>query len=251
MLNLKDFYLSQSSKTKIFIRLVFFLSIILLHNYYVSDNPSNSPYLYFLYFSMIIFSLIYLIIINLIRKGLRFTSKIWIRDDIDGALDRSVKFSIKLNKFLYFSSSWIHILTFLIIYPLARHFDMNLFYTMLIVVGLYLEFFVRQLSLNWMWKNVKETSWKFSTYDQFILILKFLIIAPSLIILIYYFDYQIYNIDKDTFLKSKDPSGWGWYIFITFGFLYILNVIRIIYLSICHPKESFQITFDAIYDDYI
>jgi len=248
LLILREFISSLSDNTKKYISVIFIWSFIICHCYLVGDDPSKNPLLFYFYFSMTIFLIFYTIIISVIRKGLRYTSSIWIRDDIDGAWDRSFKFAIKLNKFLYFSSSWIHVLTYLVIYPLAKHYDMGGFYTSTIICFLFLEYIVRQLSLNWMWKNLKGTQWKFSIYDQFSLILRYLFIAPLFVFSIYFMEFKIYHI-KETFLKSSDPSGWGWYIFTFFGIILLLGGLKLIYLSLTRPEETWQMTLDAIYDD--
>jgi hypothetical protein len=101
------------------LRFLFFLCLFVAHGYYYGSDPLNNIFLTFNYFCMTVFLLIAFLIINIIRKFFRYTSMIFIRDDIEGAYSRSVEFAYKINKFLYFSNWWIIIFTYVVMYPFA------------------------------------------------------------------------------------------------------------------------------------
>jgi len=229
--------------------LIFFL---IAHGYYYGNDPFNNLYLTFIYFSTFIFVILVSLIINIIRKFFRYTSNIFIRDDIEGAYSRSVQFSYKLNKILYFSNWWIIILTYLVIYPFAVNLNLGAFCTFLAFFYLVIDFVIRQLSLNWMWKNMTDSWWKFSSYDQFIFVFKHLLLAPLIIFLLFHFDFQLYNIERDLFTAKSSilrDKGWGWYIFSAFGFIFTFSLLMLLYDSVKKPEESWRVTFNLIYDD--
>ena len=227
--------MEQQKKDYFNLRFFSVIGFIIGNAYYFGNDPNESLYLFLIYLFCIIWNISYFIIIATIRTLINSISDLLIRDDIEGSSQRKISLDISVSQFLFFSSWWITIIIFLLLHPIAKAHDEGFFFTFLVFLFLIGDFTVRQLSLNWVWRN-DSYLWGYSYATQIRFILRYLIVAPSLIIASLYYNINFYEIDYKPSFKVSE----FWYFFSFCGFVSIFLWFKKIYESFYKPEIAWR-----------
>ncbi len=214
--------------------------------YYFGDNPNDHKNLVTLFSSAILLFIFYVIGMQIIRKIIRNTSSMWVRDELSGALNRANKLALGVMKTIFWSYWWITSLLFFLMYPLASALGTVLILQVYLISFLIIDFSTRQISLNWFWKNREDHMWKYNIKDQLISIFKHLVLSPLIIILLHIYDVSIYEVEENI-LEGRD--GWLWYVFSVLGVGAILLPIAYFLRSIFDPEDSITQLTEDTYED--
>ena len=229
------------------IYLIIIVMLLALSIYKFGDSPSKEPFLFiFLTTSITLFSL-YMFCVIAIRKIVRHTSSIWIRDNIPGNIDRANNLAMNVLKFIFWSNWWVAIIVFILVNPLAIALELHLDFLIILTLFLLIDFVGRQVSLNWLWKNNTEYAWKFNTKEQFISIFRHLFLSPLILIMLFIYDFEIYTISSN-FLENKD--SWLWYVFSIFGSMCMIMPFHNLLFSFVDPETLIEQLTEETYDDH-
>ena len=217
-------------------RVILFLLFFITNALYFGSNPNDNLYLFFIYLFSIVWFFLHLIIFASIRTLTIAVSEFLIKQDIDGSSERAFIYDINITKFLYFSTCWIIPLNFMLLFPLAKGHNYDGFFLMLTVIFIIYDFSVRQFSIKWAWKNNID-GWEYSFSSQIYYILRHLVLSPLLIIIPLIYGVEMYSINNP---NPELPTGWGWYVFSSFGLGVLVMGYAQIYYSLTNPKKSWE-----------
>lgn len=223
------------------LRITVFVTITAL----LGNNASDFPILFLLLSYLILYHCISFFWVELIINKVGHSIwNIFVREDIDGAWERSLAFR-ETTWYLKFWPMWfLHPLAFLLLTSMFGRVEFYDDWIPILVIGIAsADFVTQQIAMNFEWRSTNEI-WPYSAKRQIMILIKCLVICPTIIIFI--FDQKPYIFS----LKIEFWSffeGWGMYIFWFFGQLFIWIETKKWYLAATSPDKLFQQYFhDAV-----
>jgi hypothetical protein len=227
--------------------LIFLFTLLAFFIYKFGDSPSKEPFLFILFTTSISLFFLYMFCVAAIRKIVRCTSSIWVRDNIPGNIDRANNLAMNVLKFIFWSNWWIAIIAFILVNPLAISLKQSLEFFIVLIFFLLIDFIARQVSLNWLWKNNTQYAWKFDTKEQFMSISRHLFLSPLILFILFNNNFEIYSVNS-SFLENKD--GWLWYIFSFVGFITLVAPLFKLLFSFVDPESIIENLTEETYDEH-